>query len=58
MSEFELELMRAMAGLRPSFPWGAAVGQALECLVGRDLVDCVDGCYRLTAAGRALVGAC
>ncbi len=51
--EFERELLQAMAGLRPAFSWGAAVGAALESLCGRRLVECVGGEYRLTDAGRA-----
>lgn len=55
--QFEVELMEAMNGERPAFPWGAAVGAALEALKGFGMVECVRGRYQLTAAGRAELSA-
>lgn len=52
--DFELELLRAMAGKRPAFEWGAAVGAALEHLVSRRFVEQRGGEYVLTEAGRVI----
>lgn len=51
LCEFEVELLEAMDGLRPAFPWGAAVGQALECLEGSGHVVRSNGRYVLTEKG-------
>ena len=53
--EFELKLLRSMVGLEPALPWGAAVGAALEALVGHGLVEMVSGLgYTPTEKGVAL----
>jgi hypothetical protein len=50
--EFELTLLRSMAGQGEPLPWGAAVGAALEFLSGSGLVSCgADGVYRVTDHG-------
>lgn len=54
LDDFELELLRAMAGKRPAFEWGAAVGASLETLKSRRLIEKRDGQYVLTDAGRAI----
>lgn len=53
--EFELQLLRSMAGLAPPMPWGAAVGAALEFLKGDGLVEQRCGTYSCTDKGLALV---
>lgn len=56
--EFEIELLEAMTGRRPAFPWGAAVGAALEFLKSSGLVARgVDGVYCVTEAGLAKLNA-
>lgn len=52
--DFEEQLLRSMVGLEPAIPWGAAVGAALEVLVGHGLVELVAGVYKPTEKGTAL----
>lgn len=49
---FEVELLEAMNGTRPAFPWGAAVGAALEVLKGRRLIAPIAGVLTVTDEGR------
>jgi hypothetical protein len=37
--KYELEVLRECAGEKPARGWGAAVGQALECLRGSGYID-------------------
>lgn len=50
--DYELEVLRGMAGKGQVPPWGAALSVALEALEGRGLVQLgVDHTYRITVAG-------
>jgi membrane protein implicated in regulation of membrane protease activity len=53
--DIELELLQAIAGERPPLAWGGAVGQALEMLRGRGLVELGDRAWRVSAKGYALL---
>jgi hypothetical protein len=49
LCEYEIEILRECAGEMTPRPWGAAVGQALEVLRSRGLLD---NCNNITADGR------
>ena len=52
LCDYEVDVLRLCAGEDvPGMHWGAAMGQALECLEGRGLVDRGRGAYFATQAG-------
>jgi hypothetical protein len=54
LCEFEVKVLRVCAGEAvPGMAWGAAMGQALECLEGARLVARKAGVYSATDQGRA-----
>lgn len=58
LCEFELRVLRLCAGYEESeLSWGAAMGQALEFLRGRGLVEQLNGSWRANAKGLALLEA-
>ncbi len=38
LCEYEIEILREVAGEKPISPWGASVGSALEYLEGNDFI--------------------
>lgn len=55
LCDFEIELLRSMAGEKPGQPWGAAIGAALGFLKGSGYVTSNNGAYSVTDAGRAVL---
>ena len=53
LCEFEVSLMRQMAGQIPSEPWGAAIGACLESLAGFSMVAQRAGRWHLTEKGES-----
>lgn len=37
LTDFELDVLEQLAGHRDDIPWGAAVGVAIETLIGHDM---------------------
>jgi hypothetical protein len=53
LCEYEVNMLRQMAGQIPAQPWGAAVGAVLEILSGQGYIARAKGKYDLTPKGRA-----
>jgi hypothetical protein len=56
LTEFELQILCEIAGLRDQSPWGAAVGEALETLYGARLIESLGG-GKLTDKGKTALAA-
>lgn len=52
LDDYELQVLRELGGELPASPWGAALGQALEVLMGYGLAERAAGQIQLTAKGR------
>lgn len=52
LCDFEVQIMRELAGELPASPWGAAVGATLGFLKGSGFVQVDDGTYSLSDKGR------
>ena len=39
LTEYELKVLKELAEELPASPWGAAIGEVLEDLVDRELID-------------------
>lgn len=51
LCDFELQVLRMLAGRGPALPWGATLGAALGFLKGSGLVQIKDMTYTITERG-------
>jgi hypothetical protein len=51
LCDFELQVLRMLAGRGPSIPWGAALGAALEFLTGNGFATQREGVWVATERG-------
>lgn len=56
LTEFEVKVLREVAGEIPTIPWGAALGQTLESLKGSGYITSHFG-GKLTDKGKAALEA-
>jgi hypothetical protein len=53
LCEFEVQILRELAGELPASPWGAAVGATLGFLKGSGFAEVNNGTYSISDKGRA-----